>query len=146
MEPSAKKRKGTGIPYPFVALPKDILHSSEYQQLPSSAKALLLDLASQYTGKNNGRLTPAWSALREKGWASNNTVLSAKKELLNCSFVVMTRKGHPPSTCEWIAFTWWKLNWNEKMDIEAKGFPYLNFLNIQSQSIDPNLGRKKYNA
>ena len=131
MEPSSKRRKGESIPFAFVVLPKDVLHSSEYQQLPSSAKALLLDLVSQYTGKNNGRLTPAWSVMKEKGWASNNTVLSAKKALLNSSFALMTRKGHPPRTCEWIAFTWWRLDWHEKMDIEAKGFPYLNFLNIQ---------------
>jgi hypothetical protein len=146
MEPSPKRKKGGGMPFAFVALPKGVLHSSEYQQLPSSAKVLLLDLVSQYTGKNNGRLTPAWSALKEKGWASNNTVLSAKKALLTTSFAVMTRKGHPPRTCEWIAFTWWRLDWNKKMDIDPKGFPYLNFLNIQSQSIDPNIGRKKYNA
>lgn len=143
MEPTHKSKKGSGVPYQFVTIPKAILLSDEFQRLPSCAKALLLDLASQYTGNNNGRLTPAWSVMKEKGWASNNTVLSAKKALLNSSFALMTRKGHPPRTCEWIAFTWWKLNWNEKMDIDAKGFPYLNFLSIQSQSIDPNVGRKK---
>lgn len=146
MEPSAKKIKGKGIPYSFVALPKAVLHCEEFRRLSSSAKTLLLELASQYTGGNNGRLTPAWSVLQKTGWASNNTVLSAKKELLNCPFVVMTRKGHPPRTCEWIGFTWWKINWNKEMDIQPREFPYLNFLSIQSQSIDPNVGRTKHNV
>ena len=146
MEPPAKKRKGNEIPYAFVALPKAVLQSVEYQGLSSSAKALLVELASQYTGGNNGRLTPAWSVLQKTGWGSNNTVLSAKKELLNCSFVVMTRKGHPPRTCEWIGFTWWKIDWSKDMDIQAREFPYLNFLSIKSQSIDPNVGRKKHNV
>ena len=146
MEPKPKNKKSNGIPYPFVALPKSVLHSEEYQGLSSRAKALLLELASQYTGGNNGRLTPAWSVLQKTGWASNNTVLSAKKELYNCPFVVMTRKGRPPRTCEWIGFTWWKIDWNKEMDIQPREFPYLNFLNIQSQSIDTNVGRKKHNV
>lgn len=143
MEPTANKRKNKEISYPFVALPKAVLQGTEYQSLPFSAKALLLELASQYTGGNNGRLTPAHSVLKKNGWSSNNTVLSAKKALLNCSFAVQTRKGHPPRTCEWIAFTWWKLDWKKDMDIQPKEFPYLNFLTIQSHKIDPNIGRKK---
>ncbi len=143
MEPRAKKRKDKEIPYAFVALPKAVLHSEEFRRLPSSAKALLLELASQYTGRNNGRLTPSWTALQKAGWVSNNTVLNAKKELLNCPFVVLTRKGHPPRTCDWIAFTWWKLDWTNDMDIQPRECPYLNFPIPRPQSIDPNVGRSK---
>lgn len=50
-------RKGA-LPFAFVPIPREVLNSAEYQSLPSKAKALMLDLAAQYTGKNNGRLCP----------------------------------------------------------------------------------------
>ena len=120
-------RKGA-IPFPFVALPKEVLRSAEFAAMPASAKALMLDLAVQYTGKNNGRLCVSFEVLKRAGWASKHTVMRARDALLECSFVVRTRKGHPPRTPEWAGFTWWKLDWEESMDIGPRGWPYLSFL------------------
>lgn len=128
-----------GIPYAFVAIPKEVLSMPEYQSLPASSKALLLDLANQYTGKNNGRLTPSMQAMDRCGWASKGTLQRAKAALLEAPFVVLTRKGHPPRTTEWIAFTWWKCDYEKTMDIDPKSFPYLNFLPMRMG--DPNTGR-----
>ncbi|MDE2452918.1 MAG: hypothetical protein KGL43_04935 [Burkholderiales bacterium] len=135
-------RKGQ-IPYDFIALPKAVVTSAEWYALPPAAQVLALHLASQYTGKNNGRLTPAFEAMQRCGWTSKTTLISAKRSLLNASFIMLTRKGHAPRTAEWIGFTWWKLDWQDSMDIGKNGWPYLNFVSIEMARIDPNKGRTK---
>jgi hypothetical protein len=120
-------RKGA-IPYQFVGLPKDVLNSPAYLALPPSAKELMLDLAVQYTGKNNGRLCPGFEVMQRRGWTSKHTLLRAKRALLRCQFVLQTRIGHPPRTAEWIGFTWWKLDAHPSMDFSVRGWPYLNFM------------------
>ena len=127
------------LPYQFVSMPKDILRSPEWQGLPAGAKALALDLMGQYTGKNNGRLCPAFGVMERCGWKAEKTLLRAKVALLECSFVCHTRKGHPPRTTDWIGFTWWKLDWDKSMSIQPREFPYLNF--VKPERIDPNQGR-----
>ena len=127
--------------FPFVAIPKEIIISAEWQNLPNAAKALAIDLMVQYTGKNNGRLCPAFGVMQRCGWKSKTTLVNAKRALLECSFVVLTRKGHPPHTAEWIGFTWWELDYLKSMDIDPKKFPYMNFVKIER--IDPNPGRGK---
>ncbi|RYH51397.1 MAG: hypothetical protein EON54_15075 [Alcaligenaceae bacterium] len=126
---AAKYKKGQ-LPYEFVALPKLILQSAEWQSLPPNAIRLAMGLAAQYTGKNNGRLCPAFVVMERSGWKSETTLIKAKRELLDCSFVVHTRQGHAPHTTDWLGFTWWKLDWEKSMDIEPRGFPYLNFVRL----------------
>lgn len=135
------KKKGA-IPYTFIAIPVEVLRSPEYQALPAGAKAMMNDLAAQYTGKNNGRLCPAYQAMQRCGWSSKGTVQRARDALLTASFVVHTRKGHPPRTVDWIAFTWWKLDYDRSMDghIGPKSFPYLNFMEVPDR--DPNVAAR----
>lgn len=133
-------KKGA-ISYQFLALPKDVLLSTEYQALPFSSKALMVDLMGQYTGKNNGRLCPSFEVMQRSGWKSKTTLIRAKVALLDCSFVVLTRKGHAPRTSEWIGLTWWKLDYHPGMDIGAGEFPYLNFVRMAMK--DPNAGREQ---
>ena len=131
-------RKGA-IPYQFAALPMEVIRSPAWQELPPSAVKLAIDLMSQYTGKNNGRLCAAFEAMQKNGWKNKHTLIAAKRALLECPFVVRTRKGHAPRTAEWIAFTWWNLNYEKSMDINPKTFPYLSFFEVKR--IDPNSGR-----
>lgn len=121
-------RKGA-LPFEFIPIPKAVLAMPDFIGLPSGAKVLMLDLAAQYTGKNNGRLCPAWEVMKRSGWVSKGTLQRARDALLEMPFVVHTRKGHPPRTVDWIAFTWWKLDYEKSMDawIDPRGFPYLNF-------------------
>lgn len=131
-------------PYQFVAVPKDVLLSAEWCSLSASARVLALDLMAQYTGKNNGRLCPAFEPMKRVGWRSENTLIRAKRALLECSFAIQTRQGHPPRTTDWIGFTWWKLDWERSMDIGPRDFPYLNFVTVKR--IDPNSGRDALRA
>jgi hypothetical protein len=138
----AKREHTKGsLPFEFVALPKAVIRSIEWQSLPHSAMRLAIDLMGQYTGTNNGRLCPAFVAMEKCGWKSKRTLIDAKRALLGASFVVLTRTGHPPRTAEWIAFTWWKLDYEPSMEVNPKHFPYLNFIKLER--IDPNEGRGK---
>ena len=137
---SRKFEKGA-IKYPFVAVPKELLASMQWQALPDSAKTLAIDLANQYTGGNNGRISTAFTAMQKCGWTSKSKLAKAKAALLQSDFVILTRKGHPPRTSEWVGFTWWPLNWQQSMDIKQSGWPYLNFINLPLH--DPNNGREK---
>ncbi|CAM5188407.1 hypothetical protein CDEN61S_01666 [Castellaniella denitrificans] len=134
-----------GTPYPFAAVPLDILRSPEYIGLGDAAKALMLDLCEQYTGGNNGRLTPSWTAMQRRGWGGQHKLIRAKRELLATSFCVLTRKGRPPQTAEWVGFTWWRINYDRTMEIDPKAWPYLNFMTVDKARIDPNVGREKLN-
>jgi hypothetical protein len=118
-----------------------VVHSAEWQGLPFGARVLAVDLMGQYTGKNNGRLCPAWEAMQRCGWKSETTLLRAKRALIECSVVIHTRKGHRPRTSDWIGFTWWNLDWDKSMDIGPRDFPYLNFM--KTAPIDPNVGRQQ---
>ncbi|ADU36938.1 hypothetical protein [Variovorax paradoxus] len=128
----ASKYKKGQLAYEFVAVPKAILLSPEWQALPPNAVRLALDLMVHYTGKNNGRLCPAFVVMQRQGWRSETTLIKAKRALLECSFVVHTRQGHAPHTTDWIAFTWWRLDWEKSMDIEPRGFPHLNFVKLSA--------------
>lgn len=130
------------IAYQFVAVPKMVLTSPGWLEMPHSARALALDLAGQYTGKNNGRLTAAFEAMQRVGWTSKGTLHRAKKALQDAPFVLLTRKGHAPRTAEWYGFTWWPLNFDPSMDVDPRQFPYLNFL-AAAPRIDPNEGRDR---
>ncbi|SDX63118.1 hypothetical protein SAMN04515617_105152 [Collimonas sp. OK242] len=84
------------LPFHFVAIPMDVIRSAAWQSLPPNAVVLAIALMGQYTGKNNGRLCPAFVVMERCGWTSKRTLINAKRALLECPFVVLTRKGHPP--------------------------------------------------
>lgn len=131
--------------YQFAAIPLAVLRSAEFIGLSDAAKGLIFDLVEQYTGGNNGRLTPSWTAMQRRGWGGKTKLAKAKRELLETSFCIQTRKGRPPQTAEWVGFTWWKINYDRTMEIDPKAWPYLNFMTVDAARIDPNQGREKLN-
>jgi hypothetical protein len=135
-------KKGS-LSFDFIPLPKLIVRSPEWFRLPAGAKALAISLAAQYTGNNNGRLTPSYTAMKNVGWSSKDVLKRARDALLDTSFVIQTRAGKAPRTAEWIAFTWWPLNHHPSMEIDPRRFPHLNFKTIEAARIDPNTGRDR---
>ena len=120
-------RRGT-LPFEFVIVPRRVLASDEWLRLPDGARSLMLDLMQQYSGGNNGRLTPAYEVMKRYGWISKSKLHRAKLALLETSFTILTRRGHPPRTSEWIAFNWWSLNHHPTMDIDPRSFPHRGFV------------------
>ena len=108
-------------------LPLDVLQGAAYASLSISAKALMVELASQLRAKhgdiiNNGDLTTAISVLRPRGWVSEKTIRTASQDLERAMLIVKTRQGQRPNKCNLYAVTWLPLNESSKLDITARGY------------------------
>jgi hypothetical protein len=71
------KHKGRAESGSFIALPRDVLRSPNYLALSAQARALLIDVAEQYYGNNNGGLSPSWTLMHTRGWKSRDTLAHA---------------------------------------------------------------------
>lgn len=74
-------------------VPHEVLRSASYTSLSASAVKLLVDIAGQFTGKNNGDLTACMAIMKAKGWRSTATLQKAKQELLEAGLIEQTRQG-----------------------------------------------------
>jgi len=120
-----KKRKGQKDKRDggqFLALPLVVMGSPGYRAASHVARSLLLDIAIQYTGINNGRLVTCDKYLRPLGWTSNDTVVRARRELTALGLLVETRKGGFPNTATWYALNWQALDETEGLDINPRSY------------------------
>lgn len=114
----AQKEKRDG--QQFLALPLVVLESPGYRAASHVARALLVDVAMQYSGRNNGRLVACAKYLQPLGWRSNDTVVRGRRELLDLGLLVETRKGSFPNTAAWYALAWLALDVTEGLEINPK--------------------------
>jgi hypothetical protein len=85
-----------------------VLRHPDYQNLSGNAVKLLVELASQYKGANNGDLTVALNTLKDRGF-SKNTITRRIEELLLSGLVIKTREGrftNPGGVCALYALAW----------------------------------------
>jgi hypothetical protein len=115
-----KSRNRDGIR--FVAMPHTVLDSAAFLGLSAPAVRLLLDIARQFTGSNNGRLVACTKYLAPRGWKSHDTATRARRELEAAGFIVETRMGMRPNRAAWFALTWVGLDWSPEMDIKREQF------------------------
>lgn len=113
---SSRRHKGNRISEGFLALPYSVLNSPLFLALPPHAVKLLLDVAAQYRGDNNGDLSLAWKLMKVRGWRSEATLNKVKRHLLDAGFLYETRKGRRPNTCSLFALTWFVLDKSDKYD------------------------------
>jgi hypothetical protein len=113
------RHKGNRVGEPFVALPYSVLNSKKFTALSAHAVKLLIDVAAQYRGDNNGDLSTAWKLMQPRGWRSEETLHRAKLELVEAGFLFETRKGHRPNVCSLFALTWAALDDATKFDAGA---------------------------
>ena len=106
----------------FVRLPTVVLESPGYRRASHPARALLIDIAMQYGGHNNGKLTACAKYLKAKGWNSNDTIVRARRDLLDCGLLIETRKGARPNKAAWYALPWLDLDQGQGLDIDPKFF------------------------
>ena len=121
---SGKRYTGKREGGQFVAFPATVLHSTAFKELSAHALKLLMDIASQYRGNNNGDLTAAWKIMKARGWKSEETLNRAKKDLLASGLVCETRKGRRPNVCSLYALTSFALDPDPKHDISPRGFQF----------------------
>lgn len=115
------KKKGR-----FTGIPKLVHDSEEWAQLPPTAKALLVDIVSQYNGHNNGDLNATRTFLSSKGWKNQGTISKNLKILIEANFLKQTRRPLQ-RRCALYAVTWERIN-----DCKGKHLlgDTLEFLNI----------------
>lgn len=99
------KLKGRGRDHSFIQLPHYILRSTEFNSLNGNAVKLLLFLAAQFNGRNNGNLSMAKVDLVKAGWSSEATARRARDELCKKQFIRITRHGGS-RRCYLFAITW----------------------------------------
>lgn len=97
-----KGRREGGL---FTLIPHAVQDCTNWRQCGGTAIKLLLDMARQYNGRNNGDLCASISVLRHCGWSSPDTLNFALKELRHYGLIILTRQGglHCPSL---YALTW----------------------------------------
>jgi hypothetical protein len=134
---AGSKYKGSKYTEGFTGIVHSVFESPAFVALSPHACKLLLELAGQYRGNNNGNLTVAWSVVKNRGWKSRTTLWRCKAELIEAGFVYVTRKGHMPSTCELLALTWFALDVSPKFDPEALAVMASDGGNIQSTTTPP---------
>ena len=91
------KRETGRDPGPFVALPLSVLDCPGYAALSHPARALLLEVARQCKGDDNGRLLLSRVYLAGRGWKSADVIQRAKVELIKAEFIFETVRGHRPN-------------------------------------------------
>lgn len=106
-----RAKRDTGRdPGGFVALPVSVLDCPSYAALSHPARALLLEVARQFHGDDNGRMLLSRAYLAGRGWKSADVIQRAKQQLLEGGFIFETVMGHCPNKASWYAMTWRKLD------------------------------------
>ena len=107
---------------PYIAIGHRILDHPAFQALSFSAVCLLLEVARQHNGANNGHYLICANALKKRGWKSAGTVQKAKDELIAAGFIVQTRQGGLNIGPSRFALGWYPIqNW-QGLDIREGGF------------------------
>jgi hypothetical protein len=108
----------------FAALPHAVLNCNGFCGLSAHARMLLIDLALQFRGANNGSLMMPWKLMKPRGWKSEATLHKAKNELLQANMIVETRKGKRPNVASLFALTWQPFDYEKDIhEMTMRGFP-----------------------
>ncbi len=133
---SRERRDGSS----FVALPVVVLDSHGYRLASHTSRSLLVDIARQFTGTNNGSLVACMKFLKPKGWKSHDVITRALRELIACGLLIETRKGMRPNRAAWHALAWQKLDVTIGLDIDAKAYRTGGYCLPQNAGLNPSHG------
>lgn len=113
------------------ALPRVVWEHPDYCNLSGAAAKLLMDLACQFNGHNNGDLQVAYSVLSKRGWNSRQTISRAVAELLAAKLIVKTREGkftNPGGYCALYALAWVQIHdCGDKLEVSPTSTPPRKF-------------------
>jgi hypothetical protein len=71
----------------------DVMDAPSFLKLSARAIKLLVNIARQYNGNNNGDLCVTAKVMKPRGWRSNDQLRKALEELEHFGFVVKSRQG-----------------------------------------------------
>ena len=87
----------------------DVMDSPNYRALSHRAVRLLMDIARQYNGSNNGDLCATFSVMKPRGWTSKDQLWKALEELEYFGFILKSRQGGK-HLCNLFALTWFPID------------------------------------
>ena len=90
----------------FLHLFRSLLDCDDFIALKGNTIKLLIDLASQYNGYNNGDLCATLSVMKKRGWNSNQQLSKALKELQERNLIIQTKQGGLNMGPNLYALTW----------------------------------------
>ena len=103
----------------FVMFPYHVLDHAVFKTLSTRATKLVMDLAAQYRGHNNGDLCAPLSLMRKRGWNSSDQLQKAKKELIEKDVILVARQGGF-NKANLYALTWFPIDeCNGKLDVAS---------------------------
>lgn len=109
----------------FVAIPWSVLDSDAYKALSYAAQSLLIEVARQFHGDDNGRMLLSRKYLEKRGWPgakSHSLIQRATTELIDAGLIFRTVEGQRPNKAAWFAVTWMSL---DKLDGYDEGIERL---------------------
>ncbi len=104
-ERNRPKHKGRRTGDTFVRLPHPMIQSPGFFALSGAAMKMLLFLASQYNGRNNGDLSATKSMVEAAGVCAASKSKELLTQLEEAGFIVQTRHGIKKQ-CHLYAITW----------------------------------------
>lgn len=90
----------------YSAIPWVVMDSTSFKGASDKAKSLLLALARQHSGANNGHLHLVNSWLSKQGWTSKSNNKKARDELIERGLIIQTRQGGLNMGNDKFALTW----------------------------------------
>jgi hypothetical protein len=128
----------------FAGIPRHVMNNQDYKSLSGNAVKLLLELAKQYKGNNNGDLTVAYALLKDRGFNSKSTITRCRNELLSAHMITQTRAGrfmNPKSSCSLYALTWKSIDeCGGKLEVKPTIIPPRQFSLENNKTPRPEIG------
>lgn len=115
-------------------MPNAVIQNQRFCKLNHAAKSVLLYMAGQYTGHNNGDLSATLSKLRKYGFTSQDTLTRSIKTLIAVGLIEITRAGGKDWQTGANLPTLYALTWQPideckgKLDVNSTAKPAVNFL------------------
>lgn len=99
--------------HPYAAIDHRVIDSEAFSHLTPSAVKVLLLIARQHNGHNNGQLHAAYSFMHRYGIGSEHTLQSAISQLIAHGFLYRTRSHGANRVYAKYALTWLRIDAKE---------------------------------
>lgn len=94
----------------FALIPAPVIYSANWAAASKTCRALVADMAVQYSGHNNGDLTASISVMRKLGWTSACTLRERLQEAQHYGLLLQTRQGGLLIGASLYALGWQKID------------------------------------
>jgi hypothetical protein len=131
----------------YAGIPRVVMDHPDYIGLGGNAVKLLLELARQYKGLNNGDLSASFSQMSKRGFKSKTTLKSALDELLQANLITQTRTGvftNPGGKCALFALVWLPIHEcsGKHLEVSPSTTPHRKFSLEINKNPSPEIGQE----